>query len=139
MKRWLTAFLVVFSLILVPTAQAGGLFNKLIFVGLWQGIDSSDGSKAERSITLNNDGTFNIIGQEPYTNGCGGERGMITGTGVLMDGIMISDDFTLTCFNGNGPFNVPATYKLNFLNGTLIEDFPDSVFGPMILHKISNR
>jgi len=140
MKRLFTIFFVILSLIIVSPVHAGGILYKLSFVGLWQGIDESDGSEAVRSITLNDDGTFNIIGQEPYTSGCEGERGMITATGVLTDGIIMSDNFTLTCFNGEGPFTVTATYELNKLNGTLIEDIPYiSDFGPMILHKISKR
>lgn len=140
MKRLFTISLVVFSLILASTVQAGGIFQQFYFIGLWEGIDSSDGSEAQRSITLNSNGTFNIIGQEPYTSGCKGERGMVTATGVLEGGVIISEDFTLSCFNDNGPFGPgEVTYKPDKLNGTLIEDFPDSIFGPMVLHKISNR
>lgn len=139
MKRWLIASVVVFSIILVSTVQAGGFFQSFYFIGLWQGVDNSDGSEAQRLITLNSDKTFNIIGQEPYTNGCQGERGMVTGTGVLEGGVIISDDFTLTCFNGYGPFYDRATYTPDKLNGTLIEDFPDGFGGPTSLHKISNR
>jgi hypothetical protein len=131
--------MIAFSLILAPTTHADGLFYKLYFVGLWEGIDHNDGSEAQRSITLNRDGTFNIIGQEPYTMGCQGARGMITGTGLLVDGVIISDDFTLTCFNGYGPFIMQATYKPDKLNGTLIEEIPDSDIDPTNFHKISKR
>ena len=103
-------------------------------------MDINDGSEAQRSITLNSDGTFNIIGNEPYTSGCNGERGLITASGVLKGGVIITDNFTLTCFNGYGPFeNIEATYSPDKLNGTIIEGFPDSPFSPMSLHKISNR
>ena len=140
MRRLFIISIVVFSIILASTVQAGGLFQKLYFIGLWEGIDNYDGSEAQRSITLNRDGTFNIIGQEPITSGCAGERGMVTATGVLEGGVINSDDFTLSCFNDNGPFGPgEVTYKPDKLNGTLIEDFPDSIFGPMVLHKISNR
>jgi hypothetical protein len=138
MIRFYSILVVVISIILTSTIYADG-FEKLYFVGLWQGIDYNDGSEAQRSITLNRDGTFTIIGQEPYTIGCQGERGMVTGTGVFKGGVIISDDFTLICFNGNGPFNVQATYKPDKLNGTLIEDIPDSDFDPTSLHKISKR
>ena len=115
--------------------------KKLYFIGLWEGIDGNDGSEAQRSITLNNDGTFSIIGQEPITSGCLGERGYVTGTGVLQDGVIVSYDFALFCYNGEGPFvNMYATYTADKLNRTLIEDFPNAVqFEPMIMHKISNR
>ena len=140
MRRLFIISIVVFSIILASTVQAGGLFPKLYFVGLWQGVDINDGSEAQRSITLNSDGTFNIIGQEPYTSGCEGERGMVTATGVLEGGVIITDNFMLICFNDNGPFGPgEATYTPDKLNGTLIEGFPDSIFSPMSLHKISNR
>jgi hypothetical protein len=141
MRRWITISIVVFSIILASTVQAGGFFDKLYFIGLWQGVDFSDGSEAQRSITLNSDGTFNIIGQEPYTSGCGEDRGMITGTGVFDGGVIITDDFMLTCFNGNGPFGPgKATYTPDKRNGTLIESFPvPSEFPPTTFHKISNR
>jgi hypothetical protein len=140
MRRLFIISIVVFSIILSSTVQAGGLFQKLYFVGLWQGVDISDGSEAQRSITLNSDGTFNIIGQEPYTSGCNGERGMVTATGVLEGGVIITDDFMLICFNGYGPFGpFDATYTPDKRNGTLKEGFPDSISSPTSLHKISNR
>ena len=64
---------------------------------------------------------------------------MVTGTGVLKNGVIISEDFSLICFNGYGPFYDVAIYKPDKLNGILIEDFPNSIFGPTSLHKISNR
>ena len=139
MRRWITITVVVFSLILASTVQAGGLFQKLYFIGLWEGVDLSDGSEVQRLITLNRDGTFNIVGREPYTHGCRGERGVVSGTGVLEGGVLVSDDFTLTCFNGYGPFTDRAEYTPDKLNGTLIEEFPDSGFGGESLHKVSNR
>ena len=137
MKRLFAFLTVVFFIFLASTVQADGI-SKRYFVGLWEGVDSYDGSEAQRSITLNSDGTFSIIGQEPYTNGCGGERGLVTGTGVLEGGIIISEDIALICFNGRGPFeNMRAMYIPDKLNRTLVEDFPDSNFEPMVLHKIS--
>jgi len=48
MKRLFAISLIIFSIVLASTVQA-------------------DGSEAQRSITLNYDGTFSIIGQETYT------------------------------------------------------------------------
>lgn len=146
MRRWITTSIIVFSIIVASSVQAEGLFQKLYFVGLWEGIDNNDGSEAQRSITLNRDGTFNITGQEPYTSGCEGERGMVTGTGVLEDGVIFSDDFTLTCFvpiDGvvPDPITVQTEYIPDKLNGTLIEQVICHAcdFEPTIFHKISNR
>jgi hypothetical protein len=140
MKRLIAISLVVFSLFLVSTAQADVLFKRY-FVGLWAGIDQNDGSEAQRSITLSSDGTFIIIGQEPYTLGCDGERGFVKATGQLVNGVIVSEDFKLFCFNGelpNGSRELRVEYKPNPFNGTLIESFPDIVeFIPSTLHKIS--
>jgi hypothetical protein len=127
-------------MIVATTVQAGGLLEKLYFIGLWQGVDDLDGSESQRSITINSDGTFNIIGFEPYTSGCEGERGKITGTGMLEEGVIVSNDFTLTCYNDLGPFTViQAEYKPDKLNGTLIEQVGGGDFPSIIFHKISNR
>jgi hypothetical protein len=140
MKRSFTTAIVIFLVILASTVHAGELYKKLYFVGLWEGIDDNDGSEAQRSITLNSDGTFKIIGQETNIIGCNG-RGMLTGTGVLEDGIIIVNEYKITCHDDppSGPFYFIATYKPNKLNGTLIEDCPGSDFLPMNLHKISKR
>jgi len=141
MRRIFTVSIIVLSMLLASTVQAGGLFQKLYFIGLWEGIDGNDGSEAQRSITLNSDGTFSIIGQEPITSGCDGERGYVTGTGELQGGVIVSYDFYLFCYNNLGPYGpMHATYIADKLNGTLIEDFPDAEsFEPMIMHKISKR
>jgi len=141
MKSLFTISLVVmFSIIIPLTAQAGGIFEKLYFVGLWEGIDDNDGSEAQRSITLKSNGKFKIIGQETNIIGCNG-RGMLTGTGVLEDEIIIVNNFKITCYDNppSGPFFFKGTYKRNKRNGTLIEETPDDDFLPMTLHKISKR
>ena len=141
MKQLSKTAIIVFFVILASTVHAGELSKKLYFVGLWEGIDDNDGSESQRSITLNSDGTFKIIGQEPFVIGCEG-RGMVTGTGVLEDNIIIVNDFLVTCFNDppSGPYPDIARYIPNRLNGTLIEDFPNSSeFLPINLHRISRR
>ena len=141
MKRWITISIVVFSIIIASNAQADGFLQKFYFVGLWQGIDDFDGSEVQRSITLNNDGTFNIIGQEPYTNFCGNKRGKVTGTGRLEGGLIISDDFTITCYDPPKQSDeYTVEYRPDKLNGTLIVNAPAfPQFPETILHKISNR
>ncbi|MCP3872537.1 MAG: hypothetical protein GY699_05185 [Desulfobacteraceae bacterium] len=137
MKRLFTTAIVVFFVILASTVHADESSKRLYFVGLWEGIDENDGSEAQRSITLNRDGTFKIIGQESNIIGCQG-RGMVTGTGVLEGGIIIVDELDIICDDSaHGPFTSKAMYKPNKHNGTLIEDVPG--FIPMNLHKISNK
>ena len=62
MKGLFTISLVVFSLILASTVQAGGILQQFYFIGLWEGIDNSDGSEAQRSITLNTDFSIRFFG-----------------------------------------------------------------------------
>jgi hypothetical protein len=139
MKRWIATTIVVYFIILASTVQAGGLLQKHYFLGLWQGIDAVDGSEAQRSITLNRDGTFNIIGYETYFSGCNGGRGLVTATGVLENGVIISEDFRLTCFDKFVTEPFEARYIPDKLNGSLKEELNDSSFNPTILQKISNR
>jgi hypothetical protein len=142
MNRLLIIFLIIFSIIFASNVNAGELSKGFYFIGLWQGIDPADGSEAQRSITLNRDGSFNIIGYETYFIGCEGGRGLITATGVLEGGVIFSDDFTLTCFGDNppGPFtDIEVKYIPDKLNRTLKESFINSSFEPEILHKISKR
>ena len=141
MRRWITISIVVFSIILASTVQADGLFQKLYFVGLWQGIDTVDGSEAQRSITLNRDGTFNINGFESYLSACLGGRGTIAGTGVLQDGKIISDDLEVTCEEWEVGVLIPQEYIPDKLNGTLMERSTNDPYGipRTTLHKISNR
>jgi hypothetical protein len=141
MKRLLIMFIIAFSLIFASNVNAGQLFKGFYFIGLWQGTDPYDGSEVLRSITKNRAGGFDIIGSEPYTGGCIGERGKITATGVLDDGVIVSDDFTLTCYNPAptpGPFTASVEYVPDRFNGTLLEVYQgEAEFGPVILHRIS--
>ena len=144
MRRFFAISIVVFSIILASNVQAGGIFQKLYFVGLWEGIDPNDGFEAQYSITLNSDGTFNIIGRESYTFGCDGP-GMIEAEGVVFkDGVITSEEFFLKCYNVEDKefdktIQFQTTYKPDKLNGTLIMGTEGSNFLPGILHKISNR
>ena len=142
MKRLLIMFIIVFSIIFASNVNAGGLFKGFYFIGLWQGTDPADGSEVLRSITKNSDGGFDIIGSEPYTGGCNGERGKITATGVLEAGVIVSEDFTLTCYNPPptpGPFtDMQVEYVPDRFNRTLLEVYQGGAgFPPVILHRIS--
>lgn len=63
------------------------------FIGLWEGVDPQDGGIQLRSITRNEDGTFSLIGRDTYLSTCGGtERGVITGTGTVENGVWSNRD-----------------------------------------------
>jgi hypothetical protein len=138
MKRLLIMSVVVFSIILAWNVNAGPLVKGFYFIGLWQGIDPNDGSEVLRSITKNNDGTFNIIGSETFFHGCDGGRGIATGTGVLEDDVLISEDFTLECYDV-GTYPGEIQYVPDRLNRTLEEHDMSGIFEPSILHRINKR
>jgi len=130
----------IFSIISASNVNAGELLKGFHFIGFWQGVDPYDGSEVLRSIVKNDEGTFDIIGSENYTSGCNGERGKITATGVLEAGVLTSIDFTLTCYNGPGPFIAPVEYVPDRFNRTLLEVYQgEAEFLPVILHRISKQ
>ncbi len=142
MKRLLAVSVFVFITVFGMTALAGDYFpKKFYFIGLWQGIDLTDGSEVQRSITYNRDGTFTILGYETFYTGCEGDRGIVEATAVLEDGALISKDFTLTCFKENGLEVIgPNVIKFfpDILNRTLEENYGGlGDFDPTVLHKIS--
>lgn len=140
MKRWLIILGVAFFVIFATAAQAGTYFYNFYFIGLWQGVDPDDGSEVQRSITLNEDGVFKIVGYETFYSGCDGGRGVVTATGVFENGVILCEDFTLTCLEDElGPFSVPVKYVPDRLNGTLLETYLNGSFQPEVLHKISKR
>ena len=135
MKRLLIMFIMIFSIIFASNVNAGD--RGFYFTGFWQGVDH-DGSEVLRSIVKNDEGTFDIIGSENYTSGCNGERGKITATGVLEAGVLTSINFTLTCYNGYGPFSAQVEYVPDRFNRTLLEVYHGAgEFLPVILHRIS--
>ena len=99
MKRLLAVLFLCFIIVFGMTALAGDYFpKKFYFIGLWQGIDLTDGSEIQRSITYNRDGTFTILGYETFYTGCVGGRGIVEATGALQEGVIVSYDFELNCF-----------------------------------------
>ena len=141
MKRWFTTAIVVFSIILASNVYAGQFYESFNFIGLWQGIDTVDGSEAQRSITLNSDGTFNIIGREGYFSACDGFRGILKGTGVLENGVLFFENFEVTCFYEDGEESriIPVKYIPDKFNGTIRERFIDEEDIRTTYHKVSNR
>ena len=133
------------SIVFTSLVSAYALEGKTYFIGLWQGVDPLDGSENLISITLNKDGTFNIIGSESYWTFCDGGRGIVKGTGHLIYqgtldhlGILEADE-TLTCFSG-GTADYTEQFIPDVINGTLKEVYPeDSTQVILILHRIDTR
>lgn len=140
MKVKLTVIFLIISICFTPLAGAKMVKQGTGFIGLWQGVDPLDGSEVFRSITLDENGNFNIIGSETYFSGCGSDRGIVEATGYLENGVLKTSVYTLTCYEIDKTISVDAEYVRDKENGTLTEviggDFPPP---PVILHRISTK
>ena len=160
MRRDLLATAVMLTSLLAPgsMSSAGGdgpLVGPRVFVGLWEGIDLTDGSIQRVSITCADDSGD---GQRSATSGssgrdegaticdvrltdtfftdCDGAMGSAQGDGVIEDGILVVAELDLTCQNGD-VLTESDLFIPDFANGTLIDDDgrpPSTVF-----HRISNQ
>ena len=137
MKLKIAVVFLVFSIALAPFALAKSVNQGKDFVGLWQGIDPLDGSEVLRSITLDEDGTFNIIGTETYFDGCDG-RGKVSATGSFDNGILGSNNYTLHCYDPEKDITPRwVEYVQDKENGTIVEVIGN--FPPVILHRIDTQ
>ena len=138
MKIKFAVIILIFSICFTPLADAKMVNKGAGFIGLWQGVDPLDGSEVLRSITLDENGNFNIIGSETYFSGCGSDRGIVEATGYLDNGVLITEGYTLKCYESRKTIPVDVEYVRDKENGTLTEviggDFP-----PVILHRISTK
>ncbi len=88
------------TLAVSPNAAKGKFF-----IGFWEGIDPLDGSTAQLSIIDNDrDGVFDIIDRESFFTTCFTAqntkgRGVLIGTGTLVEQGVIEFVAELTCFD----------------------------------------
>jgi hypothetical protein len=144
MKHVWVVILVVFSIFLGSETNAGQIDRSHYFIGLWQGIDPTDGSEVLRSVTKNQDGTFTIIGNETHFIGCQGDRGKVLGTGVLDGGVIVSQDFRLICFgedyfddSDDTVYSAPMEIVPDRRNRTIVEMYGNEAFNAAVLHRVS--
>jgi hypothetical protein len=133
-----TVIFILLSIIFVPFVGADFHQRGMYFVGLWQGVDPLDGSEVLRSITIDDYWKFQIKGTETYFSGCKSDRGIVEATGFIYNGVLITEEFTLKCFEDGKILFIDVEYVPDRKNGTLVEvirgDFP-----PVILHRIDTR
>jgi hypothetical protein len=110
------------------------------FVGLWQGIDSFDGSTQFLSITCNCDGVCDVrLNDTAFTLSCENQIGFAQGEGSIT-GNVLTVDLTLSCSNLDGTSTPGGTQTNEFVldrkNRTLtnINDDP-GVY--KVFHRIS--
>ena len=111
------------------------------FIGLWQAIDSFDGSTQYLSITCTAKSSCDVrLNDTAFTLSCQNQIGFAHGDGSIT-GNVLTVEFTLNCSNLNGTSNPAGTqlnkFVLDRLNGTLTNLNDDPVPVPNVFHKIS--
>ena len=117
-------------------AEAKASVATRTFVGLWEGVDASDGSLTQRSITCEGPDACRVLGADSFLTLCKGGRGVLQGTGRIAEGVLKVPGFTLTCFGGPS-VSVDTTFTPDRRNGTLVERTANPQIQPITFHRIS--
>ena len=114
MKILFTALILLGALALHTSAASSNNGNSgHRFIGLWEGIDSDDGSSQQVMISGGTDGVFDLLWRESYWTVCEGRRAILKGLGELDpdNRNTLVFEMTITCFD---PVEVPVTSTLTF-------------------------
>jgi hypothetical protein len=119
-------------------SQGGG---QQAFVGLWQAIDSFDGSTQFLSITCASDKSCEVrLNDTAFTLSCDDQIGFARGAGSINRDVLMVD-LTLYCSNLDGTSTLAGTQANEFVldrrNKTLTNINDDPVPVPNVFHRIS--
>jgi hypothetical protein len=127
------------------TAQSAEDGNRNVdqraFVGLWQGIDSFDGSTQLLSITCDRSRACDVrVNDTAFTFSCPNQIGFARGIGSVERGVL-TVELTLHCSNLYGASTLVGSQFNEFVfdrkNGTLMNVNDDPVPVSNVFHKIS--
>ena len=122
-------------------ANRGGGWRQKAFVGLWQAIDSFDGSTQLLSITCNGASACDTrLNDTSFTLSCPNQIGFTRGVGSFQ-GDTLTVDLTLYCSNLDGTSTLAGmqqnAFVLDRANGTLTNVNDDPAPVRNVFHKIS--
>ena len=82
-------------------AQAGKGDSGRRFWGLWEAVDSLDGSTEQISISKGGDGSLTLLWRESYWSICDGRRGILRGAGEISSDNRrtLVIEMAITCFD----------------------------------------
>lgn len=111
------------------------------FTGLWQAIDSFDGSTQLLSITCTPDSSCDVrLNDTAFTHSCQNQIGFAQGTGSIIRDVL-TVEITLYCSNLDGTSTLAGTQVNEFVldrrNKTLTNLNDDPVPVPNVFHRIS--
>jgi hypothetical protein len=117
--------------------------DQAAFVGLWQGIDSFDGSTQFLSITCSRQGTCDVrLNDTAFTLSCQNQTGFAQGVGSI-ERRVLRVELTLHCSNLDGTSYLAGSQANEFVmdrrNGTLTNINDDPVPVPNVFHRISKQ
>ena len=110
MKRFLIVATLIGAVSVLPfifteDASAGRKGNSF-FLGMWGGIDTTDGSAQQILISRGQNGGFNLAWYETFWTACSpGGRGIMKGSGELAptDKDVLIMNITISCFGADTP------------------------------------
>jgi hypothetical protein len=142
-RSLLFAFSVMLGLVLTSVCMADDTLGggQQPFVGLWQTIDSFDGSTQLLSITCDRNRSCDVrLNDTAFTLSCQNQIGFAHGVGSIEHDVL-TVEFTLYCSNLDGTSSEAGTqvnkFVLNNKNKTLTNINDDPVPVPNVFHRIS--
>jgi hypothetical protein len=137
------AFSVILGLVLTSVSMADDThwIDQEDFVGLWQAIDSFDGSTQFLSITCTRYSSCDVrLNDTAFTLSCHNQIGFARGLGSIK-GDVLTVELTLYCSNLDGTSTLAGTQVNEFVldrrNRTLTNINDDPVPVPNVFHRIS--
>lgn len=121
--------------------KSSSVVGQEAFVGLWQAIDSSDGSIQFLSVTCSHRRSCDVrLNDTAFTGSCQNQIGFAQGEGAIR-GLVLTSLMTLSCSNLDGTSNVAGSQLNKFVldrrNETLTNINDDDIPFPNVFHKIS--
>lgn len=147
MKRFLimaTLIGAVSALPLIFTEEAGAARKaNSSFLGLWGGIDTTDGSAQQILISRGENGDFSLAWYETFWTACSpGGRGVMEGSGQLAptDKKVLVMDITISCFDPDDPDLISDTVTFVLADkDMLLATAGAGVFVDLPLFRLSQR
>ena len=134
---------VIFGFALSGGTQADNTHDtgQRAFIGLWQAIDSFDGSTQHLSITCTPESSCDVrLNDSEFTLSCQNQIGFAQGAGAVIREVL-TVELTLYCSNLDGTSTLAGTQANEFVldrrNGTLTNLNDDPVPVPNVFHRIS--
>ena len=142
-RNLIFAFSVTFGLVFTNVSMAYDTHgvDQQDFVGLWQAIDSYDGSTQLLSITCARDRSCDVrLNDTAFTLSCKDQIGFARGVGSIKGGVL-TVDLTLYCSDLDGTSSFAGSQENEFVldrrNRTLTNINDDPVPVPNVFHRIS--